>query len=146
MRRLSSGLLLLVLLTVSLPVRGAGILSKNYEFKSDVRLEVGVATDDGLRLDWVRFKVPAVSAGRDYRTGGLVTMEATLSNIAGTSVRGGIAVALFDAEGNLVGVASGGSRWTPIKAGRQKLFKLIFDDVNANAYRARTFQISVESK
>ncbi len=65
MRRLSSSLLLLVLLTVSLPVRGGGILSKNYEFKSDVRLEVGVATDDGLRFDWVRLKVPAFSAGRD---------------------------------------------------------------------------------
>jgi hypothetical protein len=146
MRRLSSFLLVLVLLTLVLPARGAGRFSKNYEFKTDVRLEIGVATGDGLRLDWVQFKVPAVAEGRDYRTGGLVMMEAGLSNTAGESLSGGIAVALFDGEGNLVGAASGGSRLTSIRSGRQKSYRVVFEDVNAHAYKARTFQITIESK
>ena len=55
-------------------------------------------------------------------------------------------VALFDEQGRLLGVASGGSRVNALKPSRQRTFKLVFDDVNREAYKAKTFQISIESK
>lgn len=58
----------------------------------------------------------------------------------------GVAIALYDGEGRLVGVASGGTGLMPLKPDRQRSFTLIFDDVNALAAQAQTFQITVESK
>ena len=72
--------------------------------------------------------------------------EVSLSNTADRSLKVGVAIALFDADGRLVGVASGGSRWAPIKANRQKTFRLVFDNVNHEIFDTKTFQITVETK
>ncbi len=146
MRRVLAVLLVVGSIAAVAPVARGSLLSKTYNFKSDVTLEIGAATEEGLRIDSVRFLLPSTLGGRLFRTGGLVNVEVALSNTASTGQRVGIAVALFDEQGRLVGVASGGSRWVPIKPDRQKLFRLVFDDVNGEAYRAKTFQISVESK
>ena len=69
-----------------------------------------------------------------------------ISNTSGESRKVGLALALFDEEGRLLGVASGGSKLASIKPGRQKSFILLFDGVNSEAHRAATFQISMESK
>jgi len=124
----------------------ANLLSKNYNFEADTTLEVGVTNDPGIRLDAVRFELPSTVGGRFFRTGGLVTVFVSLSNTSEHSQKVGVAIALFDDQARLVGVASGGSHWLPIKAGRQKSFKMIFDNVNGEAYKAKTFQISIESK
>jgi len=142
-------LLVLVMTTALLtatPLIAEDLISKSYEFKPDVTLEIGAVNGQGLRLDFARFKVPAVVDGRVQRTGGLVTVDVALSNVGEDSSRAGIAVALFDGNGRLVGVASGGSRWSAIRAGRQKNYRMIFEDVNGFAHTARTFQISFESK
>jgi hypothetical protein len=143
MRRLGYAILLLLLL--SLPA-AAQLLSRSYEFKQGATLELGVATEDGLRVDTLRFNVPATTGGRYHRTGGAVTVDVALSNTAEAASKVGIAVALFDDQSRLLGVASGGSRLVALKPDRQKTYRLIFEDVNAEAFRAATFQISVESK
>jgi hypothetical protein len=124
----------------------AALLSKAYNFKDDVTLEVGESTADGLRLDSVRFRLPRTIDGEHTRTGGVVKAEVALSNTTAVGLKAGIAIALFDEGNRLVGVASGGSRLVSVKANRQKLYTLVFDNVNAEAHRAATFQISVESK
>ena len=146
MRRLPGAMLVTMLALVSMPLVADNLVSKTYEFKADVTLEIGAANDAGLRLDFVRFKVPSAEDGRIRRTGGLVTVEVGLSNTGNASNRAGIAVALFDENQRLIGVASGGSRWSAIRAGRQKSYRMVFDDVNGLANTATTFQISVESK
>ena len=138
-------ILIAALLLQTAPARG-DVLSKSYNFKKDVTLAIGETNLDGLRLDTVRFTLPATVGGNHMRTGGLPKVEVALSNTSDASRRLGVAIALFDAEGRMVGVASGGSRFAPLKGNRQKTYKLIFDDLNEDAYRAATFQISVESK
>ena len=55
-------------------------------------------------------------------------------------------MALFDEQRRMLGVASGGSQVSGIRAGRQRTYKLVFDDVNALVHETATFQISVEVK
>jgi len=124
----------------------ADLISKTYEFKKDTTLSIGESNADGLRVDTIRFSLPATVGGSHMRTGGLPRVEISLSNTGEDSRKLGIAVALFDADGRMVGVASGGSGISALKAGRQKTYKLVFDDLNRDAFRARTFQVSVESK
>ena len=143
-RRLGMAMLLTVL---ALPATiEAGLLSKTYEFKEGVTLEVGAETDTGLRLDTVQLTLPSTTGGRFLRTGGLVRAEISISNTIDESRKVGIAIALFDAQGRLVGVASGGTKLLPIKPQRQRTYDLVFDYVNEDAYKATTFQISVEAK
>ncbi|MDB4324843.1 hypothetical protein N9971_00710 [bacterium] len=127
-------------------VANAGLLSKTYRFKTDVALQVGETTSEGVRIDTVRFTLPATVGGSHMRTGGLARAQVALSNTVDTGVKVGIAIALFDEAGRLVAVASGGSKLASLKADRQKTFELVFDDVNREAFRAVTFQISVEAR
>ena len=99
--------LVLMLMLMPSPAPAAEVLSKSYVFKYDVTLEMGVATEAGLRLDSVRFEVPTSSGQPGQRTGGLVRAEIKVSNVSRQSHKFGLALALFDAEKRLVGVASG---------------------------------------
>jgi hypothetical protein len=132
-----------VVLFIQIPVVNAGLVSKSYEFKPGTTLEIGASTDDGLRVDLVRFVMPSSTA---VRTASEAGVEVAISNTSEKSQRVGVAVALFDAQGRMVGVASGGTKFMPIKPGRQKSYKLVFDSVYVESPRATTFQISVESK
>ena len=145
MRRTTAVVLLLFVVLVHGSLSAAGLLSRSFQFKPGVTLEIGVDTD-GLRLDSVRFRVPESPGGSRLRPGGLVTADVAVSNIGGESRKLGLAVALFDDSGQLVGVASGGSRLTSLRSDRQKTFRLVFDDVNHNVDSASTFQISLEAR
>jgi hypothetical protein len=147
MRRLIPAVILVAGLAVLLvPQARAELLSKRYEFQAGVLLALGSAESTGLRLDTVRFQLPASVDGRIVRAAGPVTARIEVSNTGTTSRRVGLAIALFDAEGRLLGAASGGSQLAPIKPGRQKSFELLFDGVNAEAGKATAFQISLEPK
>lgn len=145
MRRVSWGAVGLVVLLASASAQSA-LLSKRYEFKHGVILKMSVTAPDGLRLDTVRFKMPATRGDRLTRTGGLLNALVAVSNTADKSLKAGVAIALYDDEGRLLAVASGGSRFSAIKPGRQKTFTLMFEGVNAEAHKAATFHISLESK
>ena len=121
----------------------AGMLSKTYEFQPGVILEVGASTDDGLRLDSVQFQMPTTTG---VRTASEATVEVRIFNSSDNAKRVGIGVALFDEQGRLVGVASGGTRLVGLKAGKEKSYRLVFADLNVEAPHATTFKISVESK
>jgi hypothetical protein len=124
----------------------SALVSKRYEFKAGVLLEMGVSAPSGLRLDTVRFTMPAASEDRLTRTGGLLTARVAVSNTADRSIKAGLAIALFDGEGRLLAVASGGNKLAGLKPDRQQTFTLVFDGVNSEAHKATHFQISLEAK
>jgi len=141
-------LILAALLSV-LPVASttqAAILSKTYIFKADTTLDVGVEIDRGLRLDAIRFALPSTIDGKIVRTGGFATAHVAVSNTGEASRRVGIAVALYDDENRLLGVASGGVGLFPLKPDRQGTYSLTFENVNAEIPKATKFQISIEPK
>jgi hypothetical protein len=128
------------------PAQAGRLFSKTYEFKAATILEVGADIERGLRLDSVRFLVPASGDGTVTRAGETVQVEVALSNTGSESRRIAIALALFDDQGRLLGVTSGGDKLFPLKGGRQATYLLTFSHVNAEAPRATRFQISVETK
>ena len=73
-------------------------------------------------------------------------VDVTISNLGDEAKKVGIAIALYDADGRLVGVASGGSKLVAIKPDRKSTYELNFADVGNMAHRAATFQISLEAK
>jgi len=133
-------------LLLALPAFGADLVSKSFEFKAGVLLEIGDKTTDGLRLDSVRFLIPVAADGSYTRSAGQISAEIAVSNEANDARLVGLALALFDGEGRLVGVSSGGSRVLPLKPSRQKTYKVVFSNVNLWAETAKTFQISLESR
>jgi hypothetical protein len=114
----------------------AALLSSSFEYREDVTLEIGKATEGGLRLDGVHFHGKSEPLRADV----------AVSNISSGPLKAGVAIALFDDDGRLVGVASGGTQILPVRAGRQKSYPLIFSHVNGEIARAKTFQISLESE
>ncbi len=124
----------------------AAPVSKRHEFKGGVKLAMALSSTSGLRLDTVRFQVPAPRGDRLLPTGGPLTADVAVSNTAEQAHMVGLAIALYDDEGHLLAVASGGNRIAPIRPDRQKTFNLIFDGVNAEAHKATAFQISLEAK
>jgi hypothetical protein len=143
MRKMTVLAVALVALVAVAPAAWAGLVSKTYEFRSDVFLEIGAVTDDGLRLDNVRFQMPSATA---VRTAAEATATVSITNTSDTAKRVGMGIALFDDGGKMVGVVTGGTKLMPLKPGSQKSYKLIFEHVYVEAPRATTFQISVESK
>ena len=124
----------------------ADTFSKKYRFVSDKTLEVGESVGSGMRLDSVQFMIPAPSGDSILRTGGVPEAVVAVSNMSQESVKVGIAVAVYDEEGRLIGVASGGSAMRGIRAYRQVGYSLKFDFVNGEMAKAATFQVSVETK
>lgn len=145
MRHVLGGVIGFVVLVASASAPSA-LLHKRYEFKDGVILQMSATTPSGLRLDSVRFKMPATKGDRLTRTGGLLTARVAVSNTARKPLKVGVAIALFDDKGRLLAVASGGTRLSGIKPDRQKTFTLLFEGVNAEAHKATTFDISVEAK
>jgi hypothetical protein len=137
-----SGILLGVL-AIALAAHAAP-LSKTYQFKPGVVLEIGVSTRDDIRLVSVEF---VETAGKKFLgMGGNLRANVVIANSSENARKVGVAIALFDAEGRLVGVASGGSKYMAIKPERQSTYDLTFQDVGASASQAATFQISIEPK
>jgi hypothetical protein len=143
MRRTILRVVALCALMILAPATPAGLLSKTYEFKADVFLEIGASTDDGLRLDSVRFQMPSATA---VRTAAEATVTVSITNTSQSSKRVGMGIALFDDAGRMVGVVAGGTKLMPLKPGKQKVYKLIFEHIYVEAPRATTFQVSVEAK
>ena|SRR6186997_603977 len=143
------GPVLCALLAVSLlaaPAARADTFSKKYRFVLDKTLEVGETVGEGMRLDSVQFVFPAASGEKILRIGGVPEAVVAISNLGQESVKIGIAVAVYDEEGRLLGVASGGSTMRGIRAYRQVGYSLKFDYVNGEMTKAATFQVSVETK
>ena len=136
-------------LTLSLlatPAAQADTFSKKYRYVQDKTLEMGETLGDGMRLDSIQFAMPSPSDGKILRIGGVPEAVVAISNMSQESVKVGIAVAVFDEEGRLLGVASGGSAMRGIRALRQVGYSLKFDYVNGEMAKAATFQVSVETK
>lgn len=132
-------------LVLALPVHGE-LLSKRYQFKAGVVLEMSAPNSSGLRLDTVTFEMPETVEGRLTVASGLLRAQVVVSNVAAESRKVGLAIALYDDEDRLLAVASGGSKLASIKPDRSRSFSLVFEGVFAEALRATTFQISLEEK
>jgi hypothetical protein len=124
----------------------AALLSKTYQFKPGTELQVAEEVEGGLRLDSVQFLLPSTAGMPGISTGGVPRAEVSISNLGKESKMFGVAIVLLDDQGRLVGAANGGPRVFPLRSERQGKFRLVFDGVNGEAYKATQFKIAVETK
>jgi len=121
----------------------AELFSKAYAFKPDTVLEVGTEIPGGLRLDSVEFVLP--KPGEEQR--GVFSgpkVKVGVSNLGASAVKIGVALAVTDADGRLVGVASGGTKLFPVRADRAIVYTLSINGVRSTLSEGTVFRISVE--
>lgn len=121
----------------------ADLFSKAYAFKPDTVLEVGAEMPGGLRLDSVEFVVPKPGTDQGGTFGG-PKVKVGISNLGTTAVKIGVAIAVTDADGRLVGVASGGTKLFPVRADRAIVYSLSITGVRSKLAEGTVFRISVE--
>jgi len=121
----------------------AELFSKAYAFKPGTVLEIGVEMPGGLRLDSVEFVLPK----EDPNHGGTFSgpkVKVSISNLGEAAAKVGVAIAVTDADGKLVGVASGGTKLFPLRTDRQIVYTMAIDGVRAELANGTVFRISVE--
>lgn len=121
----------------------AELFSKAYAYKPDTTLEMGVEMPGGLRLDSVEFVLPKGDPSSASVFGG-PKVKVAISNLGEKSVKIGVAIAVMDADGKLLGVASGGTKLFPMRSDRAIVYTLSISNVNAELASGATFRISVE--
>jgi hypothetical protein len=131
------------LLAASAGEARAELFSKAYAFKPNTTLEVGSEMPGGLRLDTVEFVVPSDDASQGSVFSG-PKVKVGVSNLGEKSVKIGVAIAVTDAEGRLVGVASGGTKLFPMRSDRAIVYSLTIGGVKSELANGTVFRISVE--
>lgn len=121
----------------------AELFSKAYAFKPNTVLEVGTELPGGLRLDSVQFIVSDDPASEGSVFSG-PKVKVGISNLGQKSVKIGVAIAVTDAEGKLVGVASGGTKLFPMRSDRAIVYSLSIGGVRSELANGTVFRISVE--
>jgi len=138
----TAGLVLAVALVLVTGDARAELFSKAYAFKPDTTLQVGAEMPGGLRLDSVQFVLQ-----KDPNDGGTFTgpkVKVKISNLGTASAKVGVAIAVTDVDGRLVGVASGGTKLFPLRADREIVYTLSIDGVRAELAQGTIFRISIE--
>jgi hypothetical protein len=143
-RQVSLMVALATLLAMTGPAVDAALTSKQYEYKSGVKLTTDVELGEGLKLDYVMFRPPS-SVGKGFWKSGLLKVDVAISNYSTDARKFGVAIALFDDNERLLGVASHGTTF-PLKPERQAVYTLEFTNVNGEVFDATKFTISVEPK
>jgi len=122
----------------------AEFVSKKYQFKKDAWLELG-ASVKSIVLKSIKFDMPSHVKGKYLSISESAKAEVIVENRSDQNQQVGIAIALFDSAGNLVGVGSGGSKmFFKVKAGSTNDFTISFSYVTEMIEDASSFQITLE--
>ena len=118
-------------------------LSQRFGFKWDQVLPLA-AEVDGLRINSIFFDKRTSTVGflrgADFGT----RAEVEVTNHARVNRNPGFAVAVFDAEDRLLGVATGGSKLGTVAPGGTETFELNFHQVLERLPKGDHFYLSVE--
>jgi hypothetical protein len=126
-----------VLCLAAVSLARAGIVSNNYVYKPEVVLRMKLDNGLGLQIDSVRFGT--VRMVRARRTAAQVVVSSSRDD----AVEAGVAVALYDSEGRLVGAAGAGPAL--VRGAQSRVFTVVFEGLDHGPDTATSFQISLES-
>jgi hypothetical protein len=115
--------------------------SQQFKFRWDQFLPLN-AEVDGLRINSVFFNKRTMSLFKGAEFGTRAVIEVT--NTSSETRVPGFALAVFDADNRLLGVASGGPKIGGVRAGTTETFELSFHQVVERIPRADHFFLTVE--
>lgn len=126
------------------PARPLSFSSFRLPFTWNALIPVQGVEVDGLRITSIYFNRRETDVwplkGADFGTRAKVEVQ----NTAARTRTPGFAVAVFDAEDRLLGVATGGSKFTGVPAGKKETFDLNFRQVLERLPKGDHFFLSVE--
>lgn len=138
---LAATLILAVFATLPL---GAEYFCQRYDFSQEkwIRLNAKVGS---IELLDVQFELPSYVGPRKLGIKGRDQATINLKNYGDVRMRVQVAIALFDAEGNLVACGTTGTKVAGTKPGGTESYYISFDYVHSRIQTAKTFYLTVES-
>ncbi|MDR3669414.1 MAG: hypothetical protein P4L36_01135 [Holophaga sp.] len=121
--------------------RPLSFFSQRFKFRWDQFLPL-TASVDGLRINSIFFNKRTLGLFKSAEFGTRAVVDVT--NTSSVTRTPGFAVAVFDAQDRLLGVASGGPKIGGVRAGETESFDLSFRQVVERIPRADHFVLSVE--
>ena len=140
-RRLCAAVILLVLVALLAPPSGAATVSKKFMLEKNRPVSVDLSAGQ-VRVEQVLFEFPA-SVLRIETAG---KARVVVLNGTAAKARVGLALALFDPEGNLVAAGAGGNKGGQVAPGEKAEFSVFFYYVTEQILSATSFQITLEVK
>ncbi|MGH9749190.1 MAG: FxLYD domain-containing protein [Candidatus Polarisedimenticolia bacterium] len=139
-------LVLIALLTPMAPIgaqepEGGTTNSARYKFEGNKWLALDLSVGD-VRAETIRFEWPATILR--VKTAYKATVK--VANGSSRQARIGVAVALYDADGRLIGAGSGGTTLGTIDPGDVAQFDVDFAHVTQRLEQAAQFHIALESR
>lgn len=120
-----------------------GFYSQRFDYRWDTMIPLKVEVD-GLQLESIFFNRREIARGPFKGADFGARAQVAVLNKADKIRVPGFAVAVFDAEGRLLGVASGGSKLGGVKPGEKETFDLNFAQVTERLPLGTSFVLSVE--
>jgi len=142
-KRLSLTVTLIMAVFATLPL-GAEYFCQRYDFSTEkwIRLNAKVGS---LELLDIQFEFPSYVGPRKLGIKGRDQATLNLKNYGDARTRVQVAIALFDAEGNLVACGTTGTKMAGTKPGGTESYYVSFDYVRTRIQTAKTFYLTVES-
>ena len=137
---------LLVVAALMCPSHGAanaGWAATHGTVKQDAWSRIALRAGD-LTLEDVKFEFPKKVGPVKHKVRTSHVARFTVKNASDKWLRASIAVALFDGDGRLVGVASGGNRFGVVRAGKTTDYTLFFHYVQEHISSASTYHVVLE--
>lgn len=142
-KRLGLASVLLLALFATLPL-GAEYFCQRYDFATEKWIRLNAKAGPLELLD-VQFEFPSYIGPRKLGIKGRNQATLNLKNYGDVRTRVQVAIALFDAEGNLVGCGTTGTKVAGTKPGSAESYYISFDYANSRILTAKTFYLTVES-
>ena len=126
-----------------LPARPLSFFSEKFAYQWEKTLPLSVELD-GLKVKSIFFNRREAKTGlfKGAEFGTRAQVEVT--NTAAKPRTPGFALAVFDAEGRLLGAANGGTKFGTVKPGETETFDLNFTQVKERLPLGASFVLSVE--
>ncbi|MEW6757708.1 MAG: hypothetical protein AB1347_05765 [Acidobacteriota bacterium] len=134
----------LAFLLLALPFRSE-FACKRYDFAQERWIRLDTKAGD-LEVQDVIFQFPSYVGPRKLNVKGRNMATINVKNYGTQRLRVHIAVALFDASGNLVGCGTTGSKLGSTKPSETESFFVAFDYVNSQLSTAQVFYLTVETE
>jgi len=115
--------------------------SARYRFEGNKWLALDLAVGD-VRAEAIRFEWPATILRIKTAYKGL----AKVTNGSSRQVKIGVAIALYDADGRLIGAGTSGTTLGTVDPGDTAQFAIEFGNVTARLEQAAQFHIALEAK
>ena len=117
-------------------------VTKKFDYKPVDGIQTISLAIDKVKINQIVFKTGRAAGGPLRRSDAECVIR--IDNDGLTPVQAGVAVALFDEEGNLVAAGSGGTRVGWLSAGERDTCAIRFPFVYRNMEKARTFLVTLE--